>query len=78
MGQLTESIKRLILSLQISSASPGHINEVLQLDPGIDIDAALAETKSITWSSLLAVTLSGYITSFSFLFSSSAIFSTKN
>ena len=46
MGRLTEAVSRLIESLQISSASPGHINEVLQLDPGIDIDAALDESKS--------------------------------
>jgi len=39
MGELTEKVKALILSLQISSASPGHINEVLQLDPTIDLDS---------------------------------------
>jgi len=46
MGQLTEAIKNLIRSLQISSASPGHINEVLQMDPSIDIDSTLDELKS--------------------------------
>ena len=38
MGELTERIRSLILSLQISSASPGHINEILQLDQSIDLD----------------------------------------
>jgi len=38
MGELTDRVRRMIESLQISSASPGHINEVLQIDPGIDLD----------------------------------------
>jgi len=46
MGRLTEEIRRLIESLQISSASPGHINEVLQVDPAIDIDEVLEEAKA--------------------------------
>jgi len=45
MGKLTEAIKRLIDTLQISSASPGHINEVLQIDPSVDIDQALDESR---------------------------------
>ena len=45
MGALTDAIRRLIDSLQISSASPGHINEVLQTDPGIDLDEALEEAQ---------------------------------
>ena len=44
MGTLTEAVNRLLSSLQISSASPGHINEVLQTDPSIDLDAALEDT----------------------------------
>lgn len=43
MGNLTDAIRRMIDTLQISSASPGHINEVLQVDPSIDLDAALEE-----------------------------------
>jgi len=43
MGTLTEAVNRLLSSLQISSASPGHINEVLQTDPSIDLDEALEE-----------------------------------
>lgn len=43
MGKLTEAVNRLLSSLQISSASPGHINEVLQTDPGIDLDEALTD-----------------------------------
>ena len=43
MGKLTEAVNRLISSLQITSASPGHINEVLQTDPSIDLDEALTE-----------------------------------
>jgi len=41
MGALSDAIRRLIESLQISSASPGHINVVLQTDPSIDIDEGL-------------------------------------
>ena len=41
MGKLTDAVKRMIETLQISSASPGHINEVLQIDPSIDLDAEL-------------------------------------
>ena len=41
MGKLTEAVNRLLSSLQITSASPGHINEVLQTDPSIDLDEAL-------------------------------------
>jgi len=43
MGKLTEAVNRLISSLQITSASPGHINEVLQTDPSIDLDEALTD-----------------------------------
>jgi len=43
MGKLTEAVNRLLSSLQISSASPGHINEVLQTDPSIDLDVALED-----------------------------------
>ena len=43
MGKLTDAVNRLISSLQITSASPGHINEVLQTDPSIDLDEALTE-----------------------------------
>lgn len=43
MGALTDAVRRLLDSLQISSASPGHINVVLQTDPGIDLDEALKE-----------------------------------
>ena len=39
MGELTDAVRRMIESLQISSASPGHINEVLQIDPSIDLDS---------------------------------------
>lgn len=46
MGELTDAVRRLIDSLQISSASPGHINEVLQTDPGIDLDEALEGRKT--------------------------------
>jgi len=46
MGTLTEAVNRLLSSLQISSASPGHINEVLQTDPAIDLDEALEESRS--------------------------------
>ena len=45
MGKLTEAVDRLIKSLQITSAggdSP-KINEVLQSDPSIDLDAALED-----------------------------------
>lgn len=41
MGDLTEAVRRMLESLQITSASPGHINEVLQIDPGIDLDSFL-------------------------------------
>ncbi len=43
MGALTDAVKRLIDSLQVSSASPGHVNVVLQTDPSIDLDEALQE-----------------------------------
>jgi len=43
LGKLTEAVNRLLSSLQISSASPGHINEVLQTDPAIDLDEALSD-----------------------------------
>jgi len=43
MGKLTEAVNRLLSSLQITSASPGHINEVLQVDPSIDLDEALSD-----------------------------------
>ena len=43
MGKLTEAVNRLLSSLQITSASPGHINEVLQTDPAIDLDEALTD-----------------------------------
>ena len=43
MGKLTEAVNRLLSSLQITSASPGHINEVLQSDPSIDLDEALGD-----------------------------------
>ena len=43
MGKLTEAVNRLLSSLQITSASPGHINEVLQTDPSIDLDEALED-----------------------------------
>ena len=43
MGSLTEAVNKLLSSLQITSASPGHINEVLQTDPSIDLDEALGE-----------------------------------
>ncbi len=43
MGKLTEAVNRLISSLQITSASPGHINEVLQTDVSIDLDEALSD-----------------------------------
>lgn len=33
----------MIESLQISSASPGHINEVLQIDDSIDLDSELEQ-----------------------------------
>jgi len=45
MGALTDAVRRLIDTLQVSSASPGHINVVLQTDPGIDLDAALEEAQ---------------------------------
>lgn len=43
MGRLTDEIRRLIESLQITSASPGHVNEVIQTDVSIDLDLALEE-----------------------------------
>lgn len=46
MGKLTEAVNRLISSLQITSASPGHINEVLQSDPSIDLDEIFGEIKT--------------------------------
>ena len=48
MGALTDAVRRLLDSLQISSASPGHINVVLQTDPGIDLDTALEEAQKDT------------------------------
>ena len=45
MGTLTDAVHRLLDSLQIDSASPGHINVVLQSDPGIDLDSALEEAQ---------------------------------
>jgi len=48
MGKLNDAVRRLIESLQISSASPGHINEVLQLDPSIDLDQELEDATSET------------------------------
>jgi len=45
MGALTDAVRRLLDSLQVSSASPGHINVVLQTDPGIDLDEALEEAQ---------------------------------
>lgn len=47
MGKLTEAVRRLVESLQISSASPGHINEVLQLDPSIDLDEVIEDNEVI-------------------------------
>ncbi len=44
MGKLTDAVKKLIDSLQITSASPGHINEVVQVDQSIDLDAALEDS----------------------------------
>ena len=41
MGDLTEAVRRMLESLQITSASPGHINEVVQIDPSIDLDSFL-------------------------------------
>ena len=46
MGALTDAVRRLLDSLQVSSASPGHINVVLQTDPGIDLDEALEGRKT--------------------------------
>ena len=46
MGKLTDEVKRMIETLQISSASPGHINEVLQIDPSIDLDDILESPES--------------------------------
>lgn len=43
MGNLTDAVRRMIESLQISSASPGHINEVLQIDTSIDLDSILEQ-----------------------------------
>ena len=43
MGALNDAVRRLLDSLQISSASPGHINDVRQMDPSIDLDTALQE-----------------------------------
>lgn len=43
MGKLTETFQRLLDTLQISSASPGHINVILQSDPSIDLDEALSD-----------------------------------
>jgi len=48
MGALTDAIRRLLDSLQISSASPGHVNVVLQTDPSIDLDSALEEAQKDT------------------------------
>jgi len=52
MGELTDTIKRLLDSLQVSSASPGHINVVLQTDPSIDLDEALQRTLQETGTNL--------------------------
>ena len=41
LGELTEKVRALLMSLQITSASPAHTNTVFQLDPGIDLDDAL-------------------------------------
>ena len=43
MGKLTEAVNRMLSSLQVSSASPGNINEVLQSDPSIDFDKIIEE-----------------------------------
>jgi len=43
MASLADALKRLIDTLQISSASPGHINVVLQSDLSIDLDEALKQ-----------------------------------
>ena len=43
MGKLTEALRQMIESLQISSASPGHINEVLQVDPSVDLDEEIKD-----------------------------------
>jgi len=48
MGALTDAVRRLLDSLQVSSASPGHINVVLQTDPSIDLDSALEEAQKDT------------------------------
>jgi len=41
MGKLTDAVRKLLDSMQISSASPGHINELKQIDQSIDLDEAL-------------------------------------
>lgn len=43
MGKLTEAVNKLLSSIQVSSASPGHINELLQQDVSIDLDEALGD-----------------------------------
>jgi len=44
MGKLTDAVRKLIDSLQITSASPGHINEVVQVDQSIDLDQAIEDS----------------------------------
>lgn len=48
MGELTDAVNRLLSSLQITSASPGHINEVLQTDPSIDLDGIIDKKEKQT------------------------------
>ena len=55
MGRLTDAVRRMMESLQISSASPGNINEVLQIDPSVDLDEEIRdilEGKSETGSKI--------------------------
>ncbi len=44
MGKLTDAVRKLIDSIQVSSASPGHINVLLQQDQSIDLDEAISDS----------------------------------